>query len=70
MIPETLYRLSEAFIIIGLKEEAVKSNALLDYNFPKNDWTKLCRNLIKNESDLDQKIETEFSIINYLKEYF
>lgn len=70
VIPETLYRLSEALIIIGLKNEAVKSNALLDYNFPKNDWTKLSKNLIKNESDLSPKIDTEFSIINYLKEYF
>ena len=70
VIPETLYRLSESFLIIGLKDEAVKSNALLDYNFPKNNWTKLSKNLFKNESKINQNIDTEFSIINYLKEYF
>ena len=33
VIPETLYRLSEAFLLLGLKDEAIKSTALLDYNF-------------------------------------
>ena len=70
VIPETLYRLSESFLIIGLKDEAVKSNALLDYNFPKNNWTKLSKNLFKNESQPNPKKYTEFSIINYLKDFF
>ncbi len=70
VIPETLYRLSESFLIIGLKDEAVKSNALLDYNFPKNKWTKLSKNLLKNESEPNPKIDTEFSIINYFKNIF
>ena len=70
VIPETLYRLSESFLIIGLKDEAVKSNALLDYNFPKNNWTKLSKNLFKKESEINQNIDTEFSIINYFKDFF
>ena len=70
VIPETLYRLSESFLIIGLKDEAVKSNALLDYNFPKNNWTKLSKNLFKNDSEINQNIDTEFSFINYLKDIF
>ncbi len=70
IIPETLYRLSEAFLIIGLKEEAIKSIALLDYNFPKNDWTKLSKSLLKNKFELSQKKDVEFSIINYLKDIF
>ena len=70
VIPETLYRLSESFLILGLKDEAIKSNALLNYNFPKNNWTKLSKNLFKDESELNQKVDTEFSFINYLKEYF
>ena len=70
VIPETLYRLSESFLILGLKDEAVKSNALLDYNFPNNNWTKLSKNLFKNESEINQKIDTEFSIINYFKNIF
>ena len=70
VIPETLYRLSEAFLLIGLKDEAIKSNALLDYNFPNNTWTKLSKKLLKNKSDLNQKPDGKFSIINYLKDLF
>ncbi len=70
VIPETLYRLSEALLIIGLKDESIKSRALLKYNFPKNDWTKLSERLFKNKSEINQKRDTEFSIINYLKDFF
>ena len=70
VIPETLYRLSEAFLILGLKDEAIKSIALLDYNFPKNNWTRLSRNLLKNKPELSEKKDAEFSIINYLKDFF
>ena len=70
VIPETLYRLNEAFLMIGLKEEAIKSKALLDYNFPENNWTKLNRRLFKNKSELNKNNGTKFSIINYLKEFF
>ena len=70
VIPETLYRLNEAFLMIGLKEEAIKSKALLDYNFPENNWTKLNRKLFKNKSELNKNNGTKFSIISYLKEFF
>ncbi len=70
VIPETLYRLSEALLTLGLKDEAIKSVALLDYNFPNNNWTKLSKNLIKNKSELNQKEYSQFSIINYLKDFF
>ena len=70
IIPETLYRLSEAFIMLGLKDEAIKSIAILDYNFPENNWTKLSKNLFKNKSEVSQKKDAEFSIVNYLKDFF
>lgn len=70
VIPETLYRLSEAFLMLGLKDEAIKSDALLDYNFPKNDWTKLSKTLLKNKSELNQQKDNKFSIINYFKDFF
>ena len=70
IIPETLYRLSEAFLMIGLKDEAIKSNALLDYNFPKSDWTKLSKNLMQNKPALNEQRNNKFSIINYFKELF
>ena len=70
VIPETLYRLSEAFLLLGLKDEAIKSTALLNYNFSDNDWTKLSKSLLKNKTKLDQKEDNEFSIINYFKDFF
>ena len=40
IIPQTLYRISESFLMLGLKEESKKSLAILKYNFPNNVWTK------------------------------
>ena len=40
IIPQTLFRISEAFLMLGLKEESEKSLAILKYNFPNNLWTK------------------------------
>jgi outer membrane protein assembly factor BamD len=37
-VPEALYRLTEAFTALGLKEEAQKSAAVLGYNFPQDQW--------------------------------
>ena len=56
--------------MIGLKDEAIKSNAILDYNFPRDNWTKLSKNLLKNKSEVGQNKDDEFSIINYLKDFF
>ena len=70
VIPETLYRLNEAFLIIGLKEEAIKSKALLDYNFPENNWTKLNKKLFENKSELNKNNDAKFSITSFLKDFF
>jgi outer membrane protein assembly factor BamD len=37
-VPEALYRLTESFTALGLKEEAQKSAAVLGYNFPNDQW--------------------------------
>lgn len=70
VIPETLYRLSEALLIIGLKEEAMKSSALLNYNFPNNNWTNKSKKLFDNNTQLNQTQSSGSSIINYLKNFF
>ena len=70
VVPETLYRLSEALLMIGLQDEAIKSSAILDYNFPKNNWTKLSKKLFKKKSELYQNEDEKFPIINYLKDFF
>ena len=69
VIPETLYRLSEALLITGLKEEAQKSIAILNYNFPKNKWASLSKSLLVNNlnKDIDkgfaQKVKNYFTTI-------
>ena len=70
VVPETLYRLSEALLMIGLQDEAIKSSAILDYNFPKNNWTKLSKKLFKKKSELYQSEDEKLPIINYLKDFF
>ena len=40
VIPQTLFRISESFLILGLKEEANKSIEILRYNFPNNQWVE------------------------------
>ncbi|WP_019645263.1 outer membrane protein assembly factor BamD [Novispirillum itersonii] len=37
-VPEALYRLTEAYTVIGLKPEAKKTAAVLGYNYPGSDW--------------------------------
>ena len=66
VIPETLYRLTEALLMIGLKKEAVKSDAILRYNFPNNEWTNLSNSLLKNSSLSNRKEGLTNSIKNYL----
>ena len=70
VIPETLYRLSEALLMIGLKEEAMKSSVLLNYNFPNNNWTNKIKKLFENNTQLNQSQSSGSSFINYLKKLF
>jgi outer membrane protein assembly factor BamD len=36
--PEALYRLVEAYLTLGLRDEAVKDGAVLGYNYPGDPW--------------------------------
>ena len=69
-IPQTLFRLSEALLLIGLKEEAKKSAAILNYNFSDNKWTNISKDLFENEIEFDQKENSKFSITNFFKNIF
>ena len=64
-IPETLYRLTEAFLMIGLKKEAVKSDAVLKYNFPNSEWTNLSKSILSDSSSSEEKKSLTSSIKNY-----
>ena len=66
VIPETLYRLCEALLMLGLKDEAYKSKALLNYNFSKNKWSLLSENLFDTKlNDIENK-----GMIVSIKNYF
>ena len=45
-IPEALYRTTEIYIALGLKEEASNTASVLGYNYPKSKWYELSYNLI------------------------
>tara|TARA_B100000524_G_scaffold345864_1_gene245133 strand:- start:30 stop:860 length:831 start_codon:yes stop_codon:yes gene_type:complete len=64
-IPETLYRLTEALLMMGLKEEAIKSNAILKYNFPNSEWNNLSKDILSNISSTGEKESFTSSIKNY-----
>lgn len=36
--PEALYRLVESYLALGITDEAVRSAAILGYNYPASDW--------------------------------
>jgi len=67
VIPETLYRLSEALLKTGLKDEANKSIAILNYNFPNNEWTKLAKYLLEDNKVNISKQGFTRGILNYIK---
>ena len=69
-VPETLYRLTEALLMIGLKEEAVKSNAILKYNFPNSEWSNLSKDILSNISSTGEKESFTTSIKNYFVTIF
>ena len=70
VIPETLYRLTEALLMMGLKKEAIKSNAILKYNFPNSEWSNLSKDLLSNISSTSEKESFTSSIKNYFVTIF
>jgi outer membrane protein assembly factor BamD len=37
-VPEALHRLTEAYMALGVAEEARRTAAVLGYNFPSSSW--------------------------------
>lgn len=59
-VPEALYRLVEANLLLGLRDEATKYAAVLGYNFPENKWYKRAYELLeghklRGETDEEKK---------------
>jgi outer membrane protein assembly factor BamD len=47
-VPEALERLTEAYLAIGVREEAQNAAAVLGYNFPGSDWYKDSYSLLQD----------------------
>ena len=50
-VPEALYRVSEIYLSLGMKDESEKNAALLAYNYPKSTWYKLIYNDLTNKNN-------------------
>ena len=48
IIPQTLYRMYEAFEMLKLKDKSEKTYLILKYNFPKSKWTEEITNKKNN----------------------
>ena len=70
VIPETLYRLTEALLMMGLKKEAIKSNAILKYNFPNSKWSDLSKDILSNTSSTSENVSFASSVKNYFVTIF
>ena len=60
VIPQTLYRIAESFLILGLKNEAKKSMKLLKMNFPKSKWTNELESLLNKKSKIKKEKKSFF----------
>lgn len=48
-IPESLHRMVECYLSLGVRDEAKKYAATLGYNYPDNEWYKRSYELLKNQ---------------------
>ena len=46
-IEEALYRQVEIYTLLGLKEQALKSEKVLSHNYPTSSWAKKAQSVIK-----------------------
>jgi outer membrane protein assembly factor BamD len=49
-VPEALHRLTEAYLAIGVREEAQNAAAVLGYNFPGNEWYQRSYALLEEQN--------------------
>ena len=57
-------------LMMGLKQEAIKSNAILKYNFPNSEWSDLSKDILSNISSTSEKESFASSIKNYFVTIF
>ncbi len=50
-VEEALYRLTETYLILGLKDEAKRSAAVLGHNYPSSKWYQKAYDLMQKQDD-------------------
>ena len=50
-VPEALYRISEIYLSIGMKEESENNAAILGYNYPDSTWYRLIYDDLTNQNN-------------------
>jgi len=50
-IEEALYRLTECYSILGLKNDAVRTAAVLGYNYPDSEWYEMAYKIAETDKD-------------------
>ena len=58
-VPEALHRLTEAYLALGLRQEAQAAAAILGYNYPASDWYEYSYALVGDEAYLPSDAEDE-----------
>ena len=63
-VPEALHRLTEAYLALGLNNEAKRTAAILGYNYPGNEWYKDSYSILKTGkmSESTRKSESLFGL--------
>lgn len=58
-IQEALYRLVECYTILGLNKEAIRSAAVLGYNYPNSEWYEMAYKLAELDEEKLKQIKEE-----------
>jgi outer membrane protein assembly factor BamD len=66
-VPEALHRLTEAYLALGLKEEARKTASVLGHNFPGSEWYMDSYEMLTGENVRPKKDDEEKAWYDSLK---
>ena len=51
-VPESIFRLIECYVSLGLVKQSYYFYKILEYNFPGSDWVKEAENIIKEKKSI------------------
>lgn len=74
-IQEALYRLVEAYVILGIDDQAIKYANILGHNYPSNNWYQMAYKLVQLQpklvtQDVDPKVQHVKKTKKSIKDFF